>query len=69
MPLQRRERTLCTRAVDVQMKLNVMVGCRRGEGKRFYLVEIHSQRPRNPGNPGICGDLTEFNKEFEAWGK
>ncbi len=52
-------------AQDVQMKLNVTVECKRGEGKRFYLVEIHSQRPRNPGNPGIC-NLTEFNKEFEA---
>jgi hypothetical protein len=45
---------------------DVMVECKRGEGKRFYSVEIHSQRPRNPGNPGICCNLTEFNKEFEA---
>jgi hypothetical protein len=66
MPLQRRESPLRTRAVDVQMKLNVMVESKRGEGKRFYLVEIHSQRPRDPGNPGICCNLTEFNKQFEA---
>lgn len=59
--LSRGGRALCTRAVDVQMKLNGMVECKHGEGKRFDLVEIHSQR-----DPGICCNLTEFNKEFEA---